>query len=169
MGLLADLKGWIGLGNKAGDVVDTGLNLIKTGARGIDLLFHTDEEKSQEATAGRKAMLEHAITINKLVNESNTMSSRTRQVLAYVITGNVLLVFNFCISVLAWAYIFGESRVVAREGGLVETIPAIDKAQLFIRDVVVLVDKFYIGEAFAGVIGVFFLYYGIKKGLNARG
>lgn len=155
MGLWTDLKAWVGLGNKAGDVVDTGLKLLESGARGIDALWHTDEEKSREQIEGRKALLDHAVKISTIINESNTMSSRTRQVLAFAITINVLLAFNFCVGFLAIAYLRGKESIIL--------------AKDFAATVILLVDKFYIGEAFAGVIGVFFLYYGIKKGLNVKG
>ena len=70
--------------------VDTGLDLIKKGASGIDMLFFTDEEKS---LASAKIM-EQVIAMNKATADENTVRSKTRRALAKVIIYNYMALIN---------------------------------------------------------------------------
>jgi len=73
--------------------VDTGLDLIKKGASGIDMLFFTDEEKS---LASAKIM-DQVIAMQKATADENSVRSQTRRMLAKLIIANYLLIIDLAI------------------------------------------------------------------------
>ena len=147
MGFMSWIKG-IG---KADKVVDTGLNLIESGAKGLDAMFYTSEEKAQDIAKNAGTIIAHAVQMNTLMNQSNTASSKIRRTLAYAITGVVLFVFMWCVAVLSWAYLISDN------------ITAPERAKSFVADVVATSEALYIGGAFTAVCILFFGYYGLNK------
>jgi hypothetical protein len=150
MGIISGFKAWMGIGEKAGDVVDTGLSVIEMGARGIDVLFHTEEEKSQEAIQARKDWMAHAITVNSALQNSNTESSKARRKFAGWILKNVLAVFDWCVICISIAHLSGKEVLIS-------------SVRSMVKDIKTVTELFYIGEAMVAVVGCFFLYYGAKK------
>jgi len=153
MGILAGLKGMITGAGKMPDVVDTGLDLIKKGASGVDLMFYTAEEKAKAMSENAGAIIAHATKMNELMNQSNTASSRIRRTLAYWISGVVLGTFSWCVFLLSYAHFISG---------------AVDQTKLFISDVVSVAESFYIGPAFTAVVVVFFGYYGLNKFMSNK-
>jgi len=153
MGFLTGLKAWVGIGGKADDVIDTGLSLIKMGANGIDVLFDTSEEQRADRMKANAALLAHAIKVNEALASSNTASSRARRKFAGWILKNVLFVFDWCVVCISVAHLSGKSSLVANVSSMV-------------TDIKIVTELFYIGEAMVGVIGVYFLYYGVKKAVG---
>lgn len=152
MGLWATIKG---LG-KADKVVDTGLDLISSGAKGLDAMFYTSEEKAQDIAKNAGTIITHAVQMNELMNKSNTASSKIRRTLAYAIAGTVLTSFIWCVGILSWAYFISE-----REG-------IIDKAKSFVADLVATSNALYVGQAFTAVCILFFGYYGLNKVIGKK-
>lgn len=152
MGLWATIKG---LG-KADKVVDTGLDLIKSGAKGLDAMFYTSEEKAQDIAKNAKTIITHAVEMNKLMNEGGTASSKTRRFLAYAITGVVLFSFMWCVMALSWAHLISDDPQAA------------GRAKLFVADVVATANALYIGGAFTAVCILFFGYYGLNKVIGKK-
>jgi len=148
MAFWTGLKGLIVGAGKMPDVVDTGLDLIKKGASGVDMMFYTSEEKARAMAENAGAIIAHATKMNELMNQSNTASSRIRRTLAYWISGVVLGVFAWCVVVLSLAYFITG---------------AITQTKAFIADVIAIADALYIGPAFTAVVIVFFGYYGLSK------
>mgnify|MGYP006928349347 CR=1 FL=1 len=70
--------------------VDTGLDLVKKGASGIDMLFFTDEEKS---IASSKIM-EQVIALHAANSDQNSVRAKVRRILAVGIIGNYLILVN---------------------------------------------------------------------------
>jgi hypothetical protein len=84
MGLWSIITG----ANKVGAVVDAGLDVVKTGMKGIDAMVFTDEEKSQ-AHAERVARgMAHVVELAKLQQSESGASAITRRVLGYIVMGN---------------------------------------------------------------------------------
>jgi hypothetical protein len=152
MGLWAAITGV----NKTGEVVDAGLDLIKTGAKGLDAMFYTSEEKAQDIAKNAGTIIAHAIEMNKLMNEGSTASSKTRRALAYAITGVVLFTFIWCVCVLSYAYLISDNPLAATN------------AKLFVSDVVAAASALYIGGAFTAVCILFFGYYGLNKVIGKK-
>lgn len=86
-------------------VVETGTDLIKMGANGIDALFYTQEEKAQ---AGIKVM-DQVLEMNRVANEESSIRSITRRAIAWVIIGNFTI---FSISALI-VTLMGELEITA--------------------------------------------------------
>ena len=146
---------WIsGLG-KADKVVDTGLNLIESGAKGLDAMFYTSEEKAQDIAKNAGTIITHAVEMNKLMNQSNTFSSKIRRTLAYAITGTVLLSFLWCVVVLSWAFLFSDGT-------------NLENAKAFVAALVETSKALYVGQAFTAVCILFFGYYGLNKVIGKK-
>jgi len=80
MGLLSFLT-------TAPKVVDTGMDLAKSAAKGIDALFFTAEEKSQASLQA----IQLWIKTQEVIRDENTARSITRRALACMILGGQLL------------------------------------------------------------------------------
>ena len=95
--------GFWGLFSKSDKAVDTGLDLIKRAADGIDALFYTAEEKAGDAMERAKLKMDYAKLNHEFVkstlNESSTRSY-TRRVMAWSVTG--LGMFLTLYSILAY-------------------------------------------------------------------
>jgi len=81
------LFSWFTTSEKA---VDTGLDLVKDAAAGIDMLWFTDEEK---AIASLKVM-ESVIKFQEAQKDENSVRAKVRRALALLIIGNYLLLIN---------------------------------------------------------------------------
>ena len=81
------LFSWFTTSEKA---VDTGLDLVKDAAAGIDMLWFTDEEKAQ---ASLKVM-ESVIKFQEAQKDENSVRAKVRRALALMIIGNYLLLIN---------------------------------------------------------------------------
>lgn len=71
-------------------VVTTATDLAKDAASGIDMLFFTDEEKSQ---ASAKVM-ESVIAMYAAEKDENSVRSKTRRILAILIFANYAAIIN---------------------------------------------------------------------------
>ena len=147
MGFMSWMKG---LG-KADKIVDTGLDLIQSGAKGLDAMFYTDEEKAQDKAKNAATIINHAVQMNKLINEGKTASSQTRRILAFAIAGVALCTYLWCVVILSYAYFFSNTEGV------------IGKAKAFVGDVIATSNALYVGGAFTAVVILFFGYYGLNK------
>ena len=156
MGIISAIKGLLSAGEKGGKVVDTGLDLMEKAASGIDAMFYTDEEKATNMAKNADTIIAHALAMNKLMNEGNTLSSRIRRTLAYSITYTVLGSFIWCVLVLSWAYFVSEKQDV------------INRSKQFVADVVATGNALYIGGAFTAVCILFFGYYGLNKVIASK-
>jgi hypothetical protein len=96
MGLWASIKA---LG-KAPKVIDTGLDLITTGAKGIDAMFYTKEEQAGDRAKASASIIAHAVEMNKMANEEQSVRSVTRRWLALGLVFNSVMVFDYCIYLL---------------------------------------------------------------------
>ena len=82
------LFSWFQTSEKA---VDTGLDLIKDAASGIDMLVFTDEEKS---LASLKIM-DQALEFNRAIRDENSVRSRARRLLAVLFCVNYICLIDF--------------------------------------------------------------------------
>ena len=114
-------------------VVDTAADLIKDGASGIDMLFFTDEEKSQASAK----IMDQVIAINRATADENSVRSKTRRMLAIVIIGNYLALINI--------------------GVLLNVLDETDKAK-FVFDVA----NTTLASHVLAVVIFYFGYYGVK-------
>lgn len=78
---------WLKTSEKA---VDTGLDLVKDAASGIDMLFFTDEEKAQASLK----IMDNLIAFQQAQKDENSIRARTRRALAKMIIGMWLLIIG---------------------------------------------------------------------------
>lgn len=78
--------------------VDTGLDLVKTGAKGIDMLFYTDEEKAQSVAERAKLKYEFAkLNIEHIKATLGESSARSisRRYIAWGVIGQSIFLSTF--------------------------------------------------------------------------
>jgi hypothetical protein len=78
---------WLKTSEKA---VDTGLDLVKQSASGIDMLFFTDEEKSLTSAK----IMDQVIALHAANSDQNSIRARVRRLLAVLIVCNYLTLIN---------------------------------------------------------------------------
>lgn len=78
------LFSWLRTSEKA---VDTGLDLVKKGADGIDMLIFTDEEKARFSAETMQLWLK----TQEVIKDESSIRSVTRRILAVAIVGEFLL------------------------------------------------------------------------------
>ena len=96
---------WWSFLTKSDKVIETGADLIKMGASGIDKLFYTDEEKAE---AGRKVM-DQVLEMNRIANEESSIRSITRRAIAWVIIG-IFCIFSISALVVT---LMGKTAITA--------------------------------------------------------
>jgi hypothetical protein len=133
MGLWATITG----AGKVSEVVDTGLDLVKKGASGIDMTFYTDEEKAIAGAQNIVANMGHALEFARLAQNESGASAVTRRIFGLIVLGN-FTVFSMVGLIALWL----------DRPGLVENI-------------VKFANAMSIGEITAAVIICMFGYYGI--------
>jgi hypothetical protein len=84
MGIWATITG----AGKVSQVIDTGLDLVKTGAKGVDMMFHTDEEKAIEDAQNIVVNMGHALEFAKLAQNESGASAVTRRIFGLIVLGN---------------------------------------------------------------------------------
>lgn len=151
-------SGLLNLGKTQEKVVDSITDIAKMGASGIDVLFHTDEEKSQENIAARKEWMAYILKRQETIGQSDSASSKARRNIAYAITGVVLATFVYLVVILSIGYL----RAPIVDGVLI----GLERYKLLVVDIVSLANRLYIGEAFAAVLTTFLVYYGWNKVKN---
>lgn len=149
---------WFTTSEKA---VDTGLDLIKDASSGIDMLFHTEEEKAIESAQARNELFAHALKMNELFNKSNTASSQARRYLAKVIVWFTFGIAIYCIGIMTYGYF---SSPVVVDGVAMPAKLALSKQ--LTADIIVILSKLWIGEAFAAVVTTFFISHGAYKAVS---
>jgi hypothetical protein len=103
MGLISTVMGIFGKSDKA---VDTGLDLIKMGAKGIDALWYTDEEKAENKADSAKLKFkwgELAIKSAETTIGENSQRSLSRRYLAWGVfsLGGFLTLYSLLFKTLA--------------------------------------------------------------------
>ena len=131
MGLLS----WFTTSEKA---VDTGLDLVKSAASGIDVLFFTDEEKSQAAAK----TLDMWLAYQKMSQAQGSARSLTRRYLAcywFMVFGTTfMLAIGFACA--------GDVGTVKR---IIDVVAAFYAAQIMLSIVV-----FYFGPHMLAYLGI---------------
>jgi hypothetical protein len=133
MGIWATITG----AGKVADVIDTGMDLAKTGAKGIDMAFYTAEEKALAGAQDLVANMGHALDFAKLAQNESGASAVTRRIFGLIVLGN----FTVFVQV-------GLVALWLDRPGLVENI-------------VKFANAMSIGEITVAVIVCMFGYYGI--------
>lgn len=124
---------------KTGKVIDTGLDLIQSGAKGIDAMFYTKEEQAQDRAKASASIIAHAVEMNKMANEEQSIRSITRRLLAVGIVFNSVMVFDYCIYLLQT----GKEQLVTK--------------------ILQLVGAWGMDNALLAVVIFYFGYYGASK------
>jgi hypothetical protein len=73
---------------KTGDVIDAGLDLVKSGANGLDSLVYTDEEKAQDRAKNILRNGDMAYKFAKLAQSESGASAVTRRICALIVLTN---------------------------------------------------------------------------------
>ena len=136
MGLWSIITG----ATKTADVIDAGIDLTKTAAKGLDVLIYTDEEK---AIAGAKSVavnMAQALEFAKLMQGETGASAVTRRIVACIVMANFSI---FALTSLVFLCI-GKKVLVA--------------------DIVSLASSLMIGEITMSVVVAMFGYYAWTKG-----
>ena len=88
------MLGWLLGGSKAADkAVDTGADLLKSAASGIDVMFFTEEERSQASQAAFKAWVDSQVAFR----DETSVRSVTRRILAVMFCVVYLLLLLACV------------------------------------------------------------------------
>jgi flagellar biosynthesis protein FliP len=82
------LWGWITGADKVGEVVDTGLDVVKTAMNGLDALVYTDEEKAQDNAKNILRNGDMAYKFAKLAQSESGASAVTRRICALIVLTN---------------------------------------------------------------------------------
>ena len=127
-----------GLG-KAGKAVDVGLDLVTSGAKGIDAMFYTDEEKAENKAKMLPVLMDHALAMNKATVGESSIRSITRRVIAFA----VLAVFDLFVLIGLGYTLWGKHAVV--------------------NDVIRLAQSCMLPQITLTVIFFYFGYYGLEK------
>jgi len=135
MGLWATITG----AGKVSSVVDTGLDLVKAGVKGVDMAIYTDEEKAIAGAQNIVANMGHALEFAKLSQNESGASAVTRRIFGLIVLGNFTL----------FAMV-GLVALCLGRPGLVENI-------------VKFANAISIGELTIAVIVCTFGYYGVTK------
>lgn len=125
---------------KVGDVVDTGLDLIKTGAKGLDAMVFTDEEKATATAENVAKNMAHVVDMAKITQNESGASAVTRRIVACVVLGVFSL---FAVTGLALVC-FGKQAVVA---DIVTLAVALDIGQMAMTIVIALFGYYAVGRA----------------------
>jgi hypothetical protein len=73
---------------KAGDVIDTGMDVVKMGASGLDKLVYTKEEKAIDGAKNIAVNMDHAITMARIAQNESGASAVTRRLVFLIVLGN---------------------------------------------------------------------------------
>jgi len=87
--------------------VDVGLDLVKTGAKGIDMLFYTDEEKAQASAGIAKLKFEYAkLNVEHVKSTLGESSARSisRRIIAWGIIGLGVLLTLWSLVTYSWGH-----------------------------------------------------------------
>jgi hypothetical protein len=76
---------------KVSEVVDTGLDLVKTGAKGLDMLAYTKEEQAIDGAKNIVANMDHALQFAKISQSESGASAVTRRIFGLIVLGNFTL------------------------------------------------------------------------------
>lgn len=114
---------------KTGDAIDTGLGLVEKAGNGLDVMFHTSEEKARETTADIARNGEMAYKFAKLAQSESGGSAVTRRLFGLIILGNFTL---FVLASLG-CYLFGD---VGKAKGVVELAVGLKLGELAITVIV---------------------------------
>ncbi len=125
---------------KVGDVVDTGLGLIKASASGIGKMVYTDEEKAIAGAENVARNMDHALAFAKIAQSESGASAVTRRIFGLIVLGNFTL---FVLSGLVAVWMRQED---------------------ILRDLVAFASAIMLGELTIAVIVSVFGYYSIGKG-----
>ena len=133
------LASFLGLVEKAPKVVDCGIDVIKQGMGGIDMLFNTEEEKAiYNAQMGNKIM-DYSIEMAKIHSQANSESSKARRWL-----------MKFICKLYATAF-------------LTALIFACWQQFVVVNAIIDVIAVFKLGWAFATAVIAFLGYYGFNK------
>lgn len=129
--------------------VNTGLDLVKRGADGIDAIFYTDEEKAATAIDRTKLKLkagEQVIEFVKMTNNENSTRSVTRRLIAWAVIGlNIFLTLYYVfISTLAVIWTSRNEQLVWLADRIIEALK-------------------YWGTATATIVVFYFGYYAVSN------
>jgi len=95
--------------------VDVGLDLVKTGAKGIDMLFYTDEEKAQASAGIAKLKLEYAKLnvehVKATLGESSARSI-SRRYIAWGVIGQSIFLSTFSLIMYALGAVFDNQKLM---------------------------------------------------------
>lgn len=125
---------------KVGDAIDTGLDVVKMGARGLDAMVYTDEEKAETAAARQERNGEMAYKFAKMRQGESGASAVTRRAAMYIVLGNFTV---FCQTALVFTCL-GRKELAA--------------------DIVKLAIALSIGSLAMTVVASLFGYYAWTKG-----
>jgi hypothetical protein len=92
------MMGFFSLFTKSEKVVDTGLDLIRDVASGVDVSFLTDEERIQY---GAKIM-DQAIEFNAKIRDENSVRAKARRMLAKMFCYNYIIAIDLGIYLYAF-------------------------------------------------------------------
>ena len=87
MGLWSIITG----AGKVGDVIDTGLGVVKSGVKGLDALVYTDEEKAIAGAENIIRNMDHAYKFAQLAQSESGASAITRRLAMLIVLGNFTL------------------------------------------------------------------------------
>ena len=76
---------------KVGDAIDTGLDIVKMGARGLDKMVYTDEEKAIDGAANIAKNMDHALAFAKISQSESGASAVIRRLAMLIVLGNFSL------------------------------------------------------------------------------
>ena len=136
MGLWTILTG----AGKVSDVIDTGLDLVKTGARGLDKMVYTNEEQAIDGAKNIAANMDHVVEMAKLSQNESGASAVTRRIFGLIVLGN----FSLFVLVGLVAVCWGKTELV--------------------QDIVAFANAVSIGNLTIAVIVSTFGYYAATKG-----
>jgi thiazole synthase ThiGH ThiG subunit len=84
MGLWSIITG----ATKTADVIDAGIDLTKTAAKGLDMLVYTDEEKAITGAKNMAVNMAQALEFAKLMQGETGASAVTRRIVACIVMAN---------------------------------------------------------------------------------
>ena len=76
---------------KVGDVIYTGMDLIKTGAKGLDMIKYTDEEQAIDGAKSVAKNMDHALAFAKIAQSESGASAVIRRLAMLIVMGNFTL------------------------------------------------------------------------------
>ena len=135
MGLWSIITG----AGKVDEVVDTGLNIINQGVKGIDAMFFTDEEKSQAKAAFTAKAMDHVLVMVKATQGETLARSITRRILAIALIG---LFMTFTITGLVFVCM-GDTDTV--------------------NNIIALAAAMWLPGVTLSVVAFYFGFYGVNK------